>query len=59
MRCAQQYIDRKYKFPNLRIPYRNKKYNNKIGSLDLETLSINNTFGDGLGIQDVYAGVAQ
>ena len=56
------YIERMYKFPDLRLSYRDKKYDDKIGTLDLETLSVNNrcnedgTVDIGLGKQEVYAG---
>lgn len=32
------YLDRYYQFPEIKLPYSDKIYNNKIGSLDLETL---------------------
>lgn len=31
------YLERYYQFPEIKLPYSDKKYNNKIGSLDLET----------------------
>jgi hypothetical protein len=36
------YLERSYQFPEIKLPYSDKKYNNKIGSLDLETLVISN-----------------
>ena len=36
------YLERSYQFPEIKLPYSDKKYNNKIGSLDLETLVIFN-----------------
>jgi hypothetical protein len=56
------YIDRLYNFPNLRINPIDNKYNDKIGTLDLETFSIDNNRdesnleGKNLGVQEVYAG---
>jgi hypothetical protein len=56
------YVDRMYKFPNLRITPSDRKYNSKIGTIDLETFAVgesnnlNNIDDDGLGIQEVYAG---
>jgi hypothetical protein len=34
------YLERYYQFPEIKLPYSDKKYNNKIGSLDLETFVI-------------------
>lgn len=59
-----EFIDRLYKFPDLRLAYRDKKYDDKIGTLDLETLTVNNTSIEegaiedeyGVGKQQVYAG---
>jgi hypothetical protein len=51
------YIERLYKFPDINWAYRDKKYNGKIGSLDLETLTVyNNQEDSSLGEQSVYAG---
>jgi len=36
------YLERFYQFPEIKLPYSDKKYNNKIGSLDLETFVITN-----------------
>jgi len=36
------YLERSYQFPEIKLPYSDKRYNNKIGSLDLETLVISN-----------------
>jgi hypothetical protein len=32
------YLERYYQFPDIKLPYSDKQYNNKFGSLDLETL---------------------
>jgi hypothetical protein len=36
------YLERSYQFPEIKLPYSDKKYNNKIGTLDLETFVISN-----------------
>ena len=67
--CIVDYIYRMYKFPNLRITPRYMIYNNKIGTIDLETftknsenkndidmdIDLNNVDVKGLGIQENYA----
>ena len=46
-----------YKFAEINWGYRDKKYNGKIGTLDLETLSVNNGADvSKVGEQSVYAG---
>jgi hypothetical protein len=46
-----------YKFADINWAYRNKKYNGKIGTLDLETLTLNKGQKDStVGEQSVYAG---
>jgi hypothetical protein len=36
------YLERYYQFPEIKLPYSDKKYNNKIGTLDLETFISSN-----------------
>jgi hypothetical protein len=46
-----------YNFSDINWAYRDKKYNGKIGTLDLETLTINEGQKDStVGEQSVYAG---
>jgi hypothetical protein len=45
-----------YKFSDIHWAYRDKKYNEKIGTLDLETLTLNKGQKDStVGEQSVYA----
>ena len=51
-----EYIDRLYNFSDINWAYRDKKYNGKIGTLDLETLTLNKGQKDStVGEQSVYA----
>lgn len=52
-----EYIDRLYNFSDINWAYRDKKYNGKIGTLDLETLTLKKGQKDStVGEQSVYAG---
>lgn len=46
-----------YQFADIQLSYRDKKYNGKIGTLDLETITLNNGQEDSsVGEHYVYAG---
>jgi len=52
-----EWIDKLYKFPNYKFPYKDKEYNSKIGTIDLETFSQNNDGNGNIsGKLEVYAG---